>query len=191
MKEGSSPIPYKVVKDEKAMYARWDMPGMGIEGLKMWIENNTLHVNGEEKEEEEEEEEGKSLSALGRRKYSGDMDIPQGCYKVEEIAADLKNGVLNVKIPKREDIINVQANRSSFFSVVWIGNKRSEILRLRYVIFIFVFSKTKILNFDSFGAFAFGLSLLVTCDCFNGPFVDPDWVVLGQRTHFVAHILYL
>ncbi|XP_059659060.1 heat shock 22 kDa protein, mitochondrial-like [Cornus florida] len=109
---GLSSIPSKVVKDEKAMYARWGMPGIGIEGLKMWIENNTLHVNGEEKEKEEEG--GKSLSALDRRKYSGNMDIPHGCYKVEEILADLKNGVLNVKIPKRKNIINVQANRTPF-----------------------------------------------------------------------------
>ncbi|XP_059659047.1 23.5 kDa heat shock protein, mitochondrial-like [Cornus florida] len=101
LKEGSS-IPYKVIKHTEGLYARLDMPGIGKEGLKLWIEDNSLHINGEE------------MAGSGSpRKYYGNINLPHGCYRVEEISAELKNGVLRVKIPKIKEEIDVRVNCSS------------------------------------------------------------------------------
>ncbi|XP_059659052.1 heat shock 22 kDa protein, mitochondrial-like [Cornus florida] len=97
LKDGPA-IPYRVKKDEEAMYARLDMPGIGKEGLKLWVEDNRLEVRGAEES--------------CPRQFSGYIKLPQGFYKPEEIAAEMKNGVLKVKVPKlkvedRKDFINV------------------------------------------------------------------------------------
>ncbi|KAA8521394.1 hypothetical protein F0562_012044 [Nyssa sinensis] len=109
-------IPYDVKQDNEATYARLDMPGIGKEGLKLWIEYNTLHVKGVELKDEKEATSPFAEESL--RKYYGDINIPPAYYKMEEIKAELKNGVLMVKIPKlkleeREDVINVKIDRAS------------------------------------------------------------------------------
>ncbi|KHG00258.1 Heat shock 22 kDa, mitochondrial [Gossypium arboreum] len=70
---------------------------------------NTLIIRGEggkDWEDEEEEEEG------GRIRYSSRLDLPPTMYKVDEIKAEMKNGVLKVVVPKvkeeeRKDVYQV------------------------------------------------------------------------------------
>ncbi|XP_059659046.1 14.7 kDa heat shock protein-like [Cornus florida] len=97
LKEGSC-IPHKVMKHEKAVYMRLDMPGIGLKGLKVWVDGNSLHVNGEEEVDKEHERKYQP------RKYYGNIEIPKGCYKVEDITAVFKHGVLRIKVPKREEL---------------------------------------------------------------------------------------
>lgn len=74
------------VKEEgDALYLRMDMPGLGKEDVKVSVEENTMIIKGEG-------EEG--------RKYSSRIDLPPNLYKVEEIKAEMKNGVLKVGVPK-------------------------------------------------------------------------------------------
>ncbi|XP_059659049.1 heat shock 22 kDa protein, mitochondrial-like [Cornus florida] len=105
LKEGPE-SPFTVVKNEEAMHARLDMPGINKEGLKMWVEDNSLYVKGSEVVDDPQCPLAKKD---GPRKYSGDIHLPQSRYKAEEIDAELKNGVLKIMVPKvKKEVINVK-----------------------------------------------------------------------------------
>lgn len=94
---------------EDALLLRVDMPGLGKEDVKISVEQNTLTIRGEEggAKEGEDEEEG------GARRYSSRIDLPDKLYKIDQIKAEMKNGVLKVVVPKmkeeeRSDVINVK-----------------------------------------------------------------------------------
>uniref|UniRef100_A0A5B6YLR4 SHSP domain-containing protein n=1 Tax=Davidia involucrata TaxID=16924 RepID=A0A5B6YLR4_DAVIN len=92
-------------EDDDALYARVDMPSVAKEGLKMWVENNSLYITGEEGEKDEDclPEERTTLQLQNeseRRKFSTSIAIAPRRFKTDEIKAVLKNGVLRVVIPK-------------------------------------------------------------------------------------------
>ncbi|XP_059659050.1 heat shock 22 kDa protein, mitochondrial-like [Cornus florida] len=104
LKDGPA-IPFNVMKTDEAMYARLNVPGIGKEGLKMWVEDDALHVKGAEVVDDPRS----PLAKDGPRNYSGDIDLPER-YKAAEIDAELKNGVLKITVPleEKKDVINVK-----------------------------------------------------------------------------------
>lgn len=84
---------WDVKEDEKAVYIKMDMPGVGKEDVKVSVEEETLIIKGEEAKENEEE--------INRRRFSTRLDLPGDLYKLDEIRAEMKNGVLKVVVPKR------------------------------------------------------------------------------------------
>ncbi|WJX43681.1 Heat shock 22 kDa protein, mitochondrial [Trifolium repens] len=91
---------------EDALLLRVDMPGLSKEDVKISVEQNTLTIKGEGAKESEEEEEGV-------RRFSSRIDLPEKLYKIDQIKAEMKNGVLKVIVPKmkeeeRNDVINVK-----------------------------------------------------------------------------------
>uniref|UniRef100_A0A6V7QVJ7 SHSP domain-containing protein n=1 Tax=Ananas comosus var. bracteatus TaxID=296719 RepID=A0A6V7QVJ7_ANACO len=54
-------------EDEKALYVKVEMPGLGKEDVKVWVEGNTLVIQGEEDEDEEDEDEGDAKEETGRQ----------------------------------------------------------------------------------------------------------------------------
>ncbi|KAK8463691.1 hypothetical protein PHAVU_011G016100 [Phaseolus vulgaris] len=89
---------------EDALLLRVDMPGLGKEDVKISVEQNTLTIKGEGAKEGDEEE--------STRRYTSRIDLPDKVYKVDDIKAEMKNGVLKVVLPKmkeeeRRDVINV------------------------------------------------------------------------------------
>ncbi|XP_018674853.1 heat shock 22 kDa protein, mitochondrial-like isoform X1 [Musa acuminata AAA Group] len=94
-------------EDEHALHLRVDMPGLGKEHVKVWAEHNTLVIKGESDKEAGEEGE----ESTGRR-YSSRIDLPPESYRLDQIRAEMKNGVLKVVVPKvkeeeRKDVFQV------------------------------------------------------------------------------------
>ncbi|PNX79012.1 small heat shock protein chloroplastic-like [Trifolium pratense] len=90
---------------EDSLHLRVDMPGLGKEDVKISVEQNILTIKGEGAKESEEEEEGV-------RRFTSRIDLPEKLYKIDQIKAEMKNGVLKVIVPKmkeeeRNDVINV------------------------------------------------------------------------------------
>ena len=79
-----------------------DLPGFTKENLDLSIDNGYLTINAKTDSDKEEKEEGKYVR---RERYSGEFsrsfyvgdDITE-----DDIKASFKNGVLNVKVPKKE-----------------------------------------------------------------------------------------
>ncbi|XVE57668.1 hypothetical protein DITRI_Ditri04bG0108000 [Diplodiscus trichospermus] len=95
---------WDVREDDDALYLRIEMPGLSKEDVKITVDQNTLIIRGEGGKEWEDEESG--------RRYSSRLDLPPSTYKVDEIKAEMKNGVLRVVVPKvkedeRKDVYQV------------------------------------------------------------------------------------
>ncbi|KAG1342327.1 Small heat shock protein, chloroplastic [Cocos nucifera] len=96
---------WEAKEDGDTLHLRIDMPGLGKEHVKVWAEQNTLVIKGEGEEKTEEEE--------SSRRYSSRIDLPPGAYKVDQIRAEMKNGVLKVVVPKvkeaeRKDVFQIK-----------------------------------------------------------------------------------
>ncbi|XP_027355764.1 heat shock 22 kDa protein, mitochondrial-like isoform X2 [Abrus precatorius] len=92
---------------EDGLLLRVDMPGLGKEDVKISVEQNTLTIKGEGTKEGDEEE--------GARRYSSRIDLPEKLYKIDQIKAEMKNGVLKVVVPKmkeeeRNDVISIKVD---------------------------------------------------------------------------------
>ncbi|GAV79123.1 HSP20 domain-containing protein [Cephalotus follicularis] len=90
---------------DNALNLRIDMPGLDKEDVKVCVEQNTLVIKGEGGKESEEEE--------GGRRYTSRIDLPEKIYKMDQIRAEMKNGVLKVVVPKlkeedRVDVLSVK-----------------------------------------------------------------------------------
>ncbi|EHA8587358.1 Small heat shock protein, chloroplastic [Cocos nucifera] len=91
---------WDVREDENALYLRMEMPGLGKEDVRVKVEQNMLVIKGESPEEEEGEGEEEER---GWRRYSSRIDLPPNLYKIEDIKAEMKNGVIKVVVPKVKD----------------------------------------------------------------------------------------
>ncbi|KAI4338477.1 hypothetical protein MLD38_023532 [Melastoma candidum] len=100
---------WDVKEDANALHLRMDMPGVGKENVKVSVEENTLTIKGEgEKEPGEEDEDGSPV-----RRYSSRINLPPKLFRLGEIKAEMKNGVLKVVVPKveeeeRKDVFHVK-----------------------------------------------------------------------------------
>ncbi|XP_059655166.1 heat shock 22 kDa protein, mitochondrial-like [Cornus florida] len=93
-----------VKEDEEAKYGRFDMPGIGKEEAKVWVEKGALIVTGDE-----------ASGSETARSYFAAIELAEGRFVVDQIKAELKNGVLNVVIPKvkfeeRSDVLPIEVN---------------------------------------------------------------------------------
>lgn len=96
---------WDVKEDNDTLLLRMDMPGLSKEDVKISVENNTLIIKGEAQEESDDEESG--------RRFSSRLDLPPTLYKVTEMKAEIRNGILKLVVPKvkeeeRKDVYQVQ-----------------------------------------------------------------------------------
>ncbi|KAL5212450.1 hypothetical protein ABZP36_023297 [Zizania latifolia] len=93
-------------EDDEALHLRVDMPGLGKEHVKVWAEQNSLVIKGEGDKEPDEDE------GAAPPRYSGRIELAPEVYRMDQIKAEMKNGVLKVVVPKvkeqqRRDVFQV------------------------------------------------------------------------------------
>jgi HSP20 family molecular chaperone IbpA len=100
-----TPAQSHVEENEQGYFIQLDAPGVRKEDVKISVENRHLLIEGERK--------GKLPQKL-RRAFSLPDDV-----EVEKIAAQMKDGVLELSLPKKEQArpktIQVQEAKESFF----------------------------------------------------------------------------
>ncbi|XVF86463.1 hypothetical protein PTKIN_Ptkin18bG0042300 [Pterospermum kingtungense] len=90
------------VKEQDDCYkVRYDVPGLSKEDVKITIDDGVLNIKGEHKDEEEEGSDDEYWSARSYGYFNTSLVLP-GDAKVDEIKAELKDGVLSVIIPRTE-----------------------------------------------------------------------------------------
>jgi HSP20 family protein len=91
-----------IFETEHALVLKAELPDMEEKNIDVRVENNTLTLSGERKYDKEFTEE----NALRTERYYGTFSrtftLPN-TVKLETIQAEYKNGVLTVKLPKREE----------------------------------------------------------------------------------------
>ena len=93
-----------IAETDQAFEVTMDLPGVDADEVDIRIDNNTLTVSGSRTEESTEEDEKRQYHRVER--YSGSFSrsvaLP-GFINEGETAAEYKDGVLKIVVPKRED----------------------------------------------------------------------------------------
>ena len=94
-----------VIENDEEFIVKADVAGINPEDIEITYTDNNLSIKGEmTKEREEEGEEGRYH--LRERRYgtfSRTISMP-GTVDVEDIQAETKNGVLQIHLPKKEEV---------------------------------------------------------------------------------------
>lgn len=89
-----------VYEDSDAVFVHAELPGLKLEDITVNVENDVLTLTGERKSEREE---GHHLRERWYGAFARSFKLPR-TIEVEKISATLKEGVLTVRLPKRESI---------------------------------------------------------------------------------------
>ena len=90
-----------VVETDDSYVLRADLPGTSESDVKVELDKNVLTVSGERKREHEHRSEGFYRVERASGSFSRSLTLPDG-VDADSIQANFDNGVLEVRIPKRE-----------------------------------------------------------------------------------------
>ncbi|MFD2724686.1 Hsp20/alpha crystallin family protein [Hyunsoonleella rubra] len=79
------------------------VPGFTKKDFEITIEDDVLHVSGEKKAEEEEKEDDYSRKEFSYKSFKRSMVLPPSVDLDQEVKATYKNGILNLKLLKKEE----------------------------------------------------------------------------------------
>ncbi|CAD6337206.1 unnamed protein product [Miscanthus lutarioriparius] len=92
-------------EDADAVKLKVAMPGQGKEHVKVWVDQDELVIEGEGDKDTEYDDEDEAPAWYGHR-----VEFPADAFKMDQIKAVMKDGVLKVTVPriKREDVFVVK-----------------------------------------------------------------------------------
>ncbi len=99
-KAGSPPI--DVYDSDNEVLVKADMPGLTKEEIDVSIHDNILTIKGEKKRENDVHKEGYYKSERFYGSFSRSIQLPAE-VKHDKVNANYENGVLELKLPKREE----------------------------------------------------------------------------------------
>jgi HSP20 family protein len=91
----------EVCEEESFYVAKFDIPGVNKDDIKIHLEGNQLTVSAERKEEKRSDEKKTRYSEISYGSYMRTFSLPAPVDE-KKIEAKLDNGVLTVKIPKAQ-----------------------------------------------------------------------------------------
>lgn len=81
---------------------RLEVPGLAREELKISVENNVLTIRGEKKQETSREDETFYRTERSYGSFERSFSLPSH-VDPDDVSANLENGVLTVRVPRREE----------------------------------------------------------------------------------------
>jgi HSP20 family protein len=90
-----------ILETEDAIVLKADLPDVKIEDIDIRVENNTLTLRGHRKFEKDEKVKGWHRVERSYGEFVRSFALPN-TVDTEKVAADYKNGVLSVSLPKKE-----------------------------------------------------------------------------------------
>jgi HSP20 family protein len=88
-------------KDQIVLEA--ELPGMKREDFDLSIENNVITLRGERRFEKQDESDNYHRVERAYGSFTRSFTLPQ-TVQAEQVTAEYRNGVLRVKLPKREEV---------------------------------------------------------------------------------------
>lgn len=90
--------------DDDTMVVRAEMPGIDPEkDVELTVVDGMLHIKAERREKVEHKEKGGYRSEFHYGSFVRDVLLPNDCTP-EDIAATYKDGVLEVRVPRRREV---------------------------------------------------------------------------------------
>ena len=90
-----------IYETENNLVLKADLPDVDIKDIDVRVENQTLSLSGERKFEHEEKNKGYHRIERNYGRFTRSFAVPN-TFDTENIAAEFKNGVLTVSLPKKE-----------------------------------------------------------------------------------------
>lgn len=91
---------YKIEEDDKNYTIEMDMPGVKKEDLEIGIKENILSIYAERKKEDKTE----NKESVVVSKYEQSFNISAKGIDIDNIQANLENGILTLTLPKKEEV---------------------------------------------------------------------------------------
>ncbi|SFZ92276.1 HSP20 family protein [Flaviramulus basaltis] len=108
--ENDSLLPAMNVKEhDKDFEIEFAAPGFNKKDFEVTIQEEVLRVCGEKEVEEEQKEDDYSRKEFSYKSFKRSMMLPPSVDLEQDIKASYKNGILNVKLLKKEEIIQQEA----------------------------------------------------------------------------------
>jgi len=93
--------PVDIVETEDDLVLKADLPDVKLEDIDVHVENETLSIKGERRFEKEANGKGYHRIERSYGSFVRSFSVPNS-VDTEKVSADYKNGVLTVKLPKKE-----------------------------------------------------------------------------------------
>ena len=90
-----------ILETEDALVLKADLPDVKIDDIDVRVENNTLTLRGHRKFEKDENVKGYHRIERSYGEFARSFAVPS-TVDTEKVAADYKNGVLTITLPKKE-----------------------------------------------------------------------------------------
>src|SRR6476659_7560119 len=90
-----------IYETENELVLKADLPDVKLEDIEVRVENQTLTLKGERKFEEDKDVRGYHRIERSYGTFTRSFTVPS-TVDPEKVAAEFKNGVLTVKLPKKE-----------------------------------------------------------------------------------------
>ncbi len=104
--EDDSLMPAMNIKEHKEDFEiELAVPGFNKKDFEVDIEEDVLHVCGEREIENEEKENNYSRKEFSYKSFKRSMMLPPSVDLDQEVKASYKNGILKVKLLKKEEVI--------------------------------------------------------------------------------------
>ncbi|GJN29269.1 hypothetical protein PR202_gb17479 [Eleusine coracana subsp. coracana] len=84
-------------QDDDAVTLKVPMPGLGKEHIKVRADQNALVIKGEGHKDTADDKEEEEL------RYSHRIELPADAFKMDQVRAEMNNGLLKVTVPKVKD----------------------------------------------------------------------------------------
>ena len=94
--------PVNSYEDKDAFLLSCDLPGMHQKDIKINVDNNTLTISGTRKLEHEDKKENYQRVECAFGTFTRSFTLP-ATVNAENIDASMDNGVLKIRLPKREE----------------------------------------------------------------------------------------
>ncbi|GJN29270.1 hypothetical protein PR202_gb17480 [Eleusine coracana subsp. coracana] len=99
--EGAAAVPrtgpgwWLAMDDEEEVLLKVAMPDLGKEHVKVWADQNVLMIKGERQKVA-----GEDLYDGSVVRYSRRIELPADAFKMDQVRAEMNNGLLKVTVPK-------------------------------------------------------------------------------------------
>jgi HSP20 family protein len=90
-----------ILETEEALVLRADLPDVKAENIDVRVENNTLTLSGKRNFDKDETVKGWHRIERSYGEFVRSFEVPS-TVDTEKVAADYKNGVLTISLPKKE-----------------------------------------------------------------------------------------
>ena len=95
--------PVDIYEEKDAILVKAELPGVKPEEVQLHVENSVLTLTGERKFEKEEKNEGWHRVERSYGTFTRSFALPNNVAG-DQVAAEMTDGVLTVKIPKKADV---------------------------------------------------------------------------------------